>query len=577
MFDALTRYWPLPEKTAAPVVCRAGQGIGYDAFKNDILAARRALSRLGSPKVVLFEPDVYAFAVWLMAAWSLGVSVILPGDDLTATREALAFPWLGRNHEKNALQNWRAETPASSANDVEPREFGIPTLLLFTSGSSGKPGLIEKSLPQLRREIEALEQVFGATLTPGKTRFVSSVPHQHMYGLPFAVLWPLTFSYPMMTEKLHYPEDLWRLPAADYVLISAPTFLKHLPQPAEAAFTAASGIHWQLATSAGSPLETDVQARCQTLLNAPLFEIYGSTETGAVARRQGGNASWQAMPGVRLSVDADTSRLRIHSPFLTPEAAETGFLSNDLARIDARGLELIGRADRIVKVGEKRISLSKVEAALMALAEVERASVVSFSGARDALGAVVILTSAGEARKAALGKARFDRYLRAALRDQLETLSLPRRWRYVDALPVNDMGKTTQRDLQRLFAPQLPQAECVRQSQEGSVGKVRLQLHCAPDLIWFEGHFPNLPVLPGVAQIDWAAHFGRLHFGFDAPVTRMTGLKFQYLIRPSDTPCLDLTWRPDRQELEFAYFLDEKPCSRGTLALRKALAGGEIQ
>jgi 3-hydroxymyristoyl/3-hydroxydecanoyl-(acyl carrier protein) dehydratase len=299
-----------------------------------------------------------------------------------------------------------------------------------------------------------------------------------------------------------------------------------------------------------------------------LFEDYGSTETGAVALREG-NAPWQVLSGVRLSVDADTSRLRIHSPFLPPEDAENGFLSGDLAHIDARGLALLGRADRIVKIGEKRISLGKVEAALAGLPEVECVAVVPLYGEREFLGAVVVLTPEGQNRKTTLGKARFDRYLRDALRDRLEAVALPRRWRYVHALPVNAMGKTTRHDLQRLFAPQFPMAECLAQTRDESGGKAQLQLRVAPDLVWFEGHFPDLPVLPGVVQIDWAVHFAGLHFGLDAPVTGVNGLKFQRLIRPGDLLGLRLVWRSARQELEFSYQVDETPCSRGVLVLKK--------
>jgi 3-hydroxymyristoyl/3-hydroxydecanoyl-(acyl carrier protein) dehydratase len=98
---------------------------------------------------------------------------------------------------------------------------------------------------------------------------------------------------------------------------------------------------------------------------------------------------------------------------------------------------------------------------------------------------------------------------------------------------------------------------------------VQLQLRIDHDLLWFEGHFPNFPVLPGVVQIDWAAHFGRLHFGFDAPVTGVSGLKFQRLIRPGNTLGLSLVWHSARQELEFVYHLDEMPCSRGVLVMKK--------
>jgi 3-hydroxymyristoyl/3-hydroxydecanoyl-(acyl carrier protein) dehydratase len=597
------RYWKLPQANDAPAFWRAGKPIGHDRFQQDIQRAQQVLSRLESPKIVLSEPDVYAFCVWLMAAWSLGITVILPGENPKAMEDLRALPQIAplrggdlsttldgpakNGHPQAPLRGGDLSTELDSlAKNYPPQDlqdFGAPSLIVFTSGSSGQPNRIEKSLQQLRREIEALEEAFGGFLSPGKTRFVRSVPHPHMYGLPFAVLWPLSFAYPIVVEKLRYPEDLWHLPAADYALVSAPTFLRYL---CSLDYSIKNSLpptgRWQLATSAGSPLPPETQAHGQDLLGAPLFEIYGSTETGATARRQSGK--WQAMPGVRLFVEDASGRLCIQSPFLAPEYEKEGFLSNDLARIDAEGLELLGRSDRVIKIGEKRVSLRQVETALTALAEIHHAVAVPLHD--NVLGMVVILTDAGKHKKETMGKALFDRHLRTLLRDRLEALALPRRWRYVDALPMNPMGKTTQHDLQQLFAPHLPKVTPLRGGdlsteldrptksrcpQDPQGQDVCLQLQLAPDIIWFEGHFPHLPVLPGVVQIDWAAHFGRLHFNLDAtrtPVTRMMGLKFQHLIRPGDTLRLDLSWRADKRELEFTYRLDEKICSRGTLVLQ---------
>ncbi|MDR2625894.1 MAG: AMP-binding protein [Zoogloeaceae bacterium] len=582
-FRDFAQHCPLADAGDRHVVAyRAGAPISYAAFRRDIALARQALAGLktgtlaGRPGIALFEPDAYAFDVWLLAAWSLGKMVALTGDDLPATRSALAIPWVGRQHPANALSTWhtQASSSVSGASDVSGADCSSSGLLLFTSGSTGKPTPIEKSLRQMRAESQMLEAAFAKTLTPD-TRFVRSVPQPHMYGLAFFVFWPLLFARPWVAEKLRYPEDSERLPAADYLLVTSPTFLRAL---ADAAPKLAPDVRWKMATSSGSPLAAEVAASGMAFLHAPLIEIYGSTETGATAHRCGA-APWQPLPGVRLSLEANTSRLLIHSPTLPEAEQASGFLSGDIARLDKQGgnLELLGRADRLVKIGEKRISLTQVEQNLVCLPEIGNARIVPLAheqeGGRLLLGAAVILTPEGEARKKTLGKARFDRFLRAALRKQMEAIALPRRWRYVTELPVNDMGKATHSDLARLFAPSLPHALCLTQEENEAMSKVRLQLRCMPDLVWFDGHFPNLPVLPGVVQIDWVAHFAHLHFGLDpqsAPITRMTGLKFQRLIRPNDTPCLDLIWRPEKREIEFAYTLKEAPCSRGTLILRKS-------
>ncbi|GHT92026.1 AMP-binding protein [Betaproteobacteria bacterium] len=568
LFPPLQAHWPLPTENAFPIAYRGGVAISREQFRADLLQARQALFALQQPAIALFEPDAYVFVVWLLAAWSLHMKVVLPGEDLASTRDFLGLPWVGKGSGVFARSDWNVAVN----NPVHVFDHAAPGLAMFTSGSSGEPSLIEKTLTQLRNEVEAQEQAFRDRL-PAGVRFIRSVPHHHMFGLPFSVLWPLTFGHVFVAEKLVYPEDFSRLPAADYVLISAPTFLKHLAASKEN-FAASQKVKLAFSISAGSPLPADIQRVCEDFLHAPFYDSYGSTETGAVAYRQGEDAAWILFPGVRVSVDAETSRLRIHSPFLAPEMRETGFLSGDLARMEAASFKLMGRADRMVKIGEKRLSLTRVEDALKTLPEVERGAVILLSGKsgahsrRDVLGAVVILSPAGVAQKETLGKARFDRYLRRSLVGALDPLALPRRWRYVSAMPGNAMGKTTRRDLERLFAPQLPEAVCQMQEESDTECRARLQLYLAPEIIWFEGHFPHLPVLPGVVQVDWAAHFGQLHFGFTAPAGNVTGLKFQQLLRPGDAPCLELRFDKTRQTLEFSYHLKGTPCSKGVLHLR---------
>jgi acyl-CoA synthetase (AMP-forming)/AMP-acid ligase II len=537
-------------------------------FRGDLAAARRALAtRLpdpchagGRPGFALHEPDAYRFAVWLLAGWSLGLTVVLPGDDLPVTREALPMPWVGAGNAENVLASWtdgEGETPVP--------DHGSPGVMSFTSGSTGTPALIGKSLSQLRAEAKMLERSFSGELTPG-TRFVASVPHQHMYGLPFFLLWPLAAGRPFVVEKLRYPEDAGRLPPADYMLVSAPTFLKHLPDAPRP-----SGARWRMATSAGSPLAPEVARAASAHLRAPLYEIYGSTETGAVARRTAG-APWQPMPGVRLSLEEGSSRLLIHSPLLSGSERATGFLSGDLARLDERGLELLGRADRLVKIGEKRISPDQVERELARLSEVAEARVLPLPGAqgeRVVLGAVAVLSPEGRQKLMAEKRIRFNAHLRACLAGRLDPLAMPRRWRYVETLPANEMGKTTRDDLERLFAPEFPRVREIPGAVEDGVA---LLLELPADLVWFAGHFPDLPILPGVVQIDWAAHYGRLYFGFDATASDVSRLKFQNLIRPGDAPRLELSPRRGGSELEFRYTLDGKPCSHGTFVPRKPAA-----
>lgn len=81
----------------------------------------------------------------------------------------------------------------------------------------------------------------------------------------------------------------------------------------------------------------------------------------------------------------------------------------------------------------------------------------------------------------------------------------------------------------------------------------RARLSIDADLAVFDGHFPQAPIVPGVAQVHWAIALaaqclpvpGRSRFA------RLDALKFQQVIRPGDTVELALEWQADRNTLAF--------------------------
>ncbi len=141
--------------------------------------------------------------------------------------------------------------------------------------------------------------------------------------------------------------------------------------------------------------------------------------------------------------------LRVGSPFAGAETQRMG----DRAELLPDGrFRLLARADRVVKVEGKRVSLARVEAALAALPDVADAAALALGGeGAETLAAVVALTPEGEADLAAHGAFRFSRALRKRLSDQLEPAERPKRWRFVAQVPVNSQGKRVLADLARLF------------------------------------------------------------------------------------------------------------------------------
>ena len=92
-------------------------------------------------------------------------------------------------------------------------------------------------------------------------------------------------------------------------------------------------------------------------------------------------------------------------------------------------------------------------------------------------------------------------------------------------------------------------------------GIVELKLRIPADLDCLPDHFPRLPMVPGVVQLDWAIGFGRRHLGVKGEFRGIAGLKFQHPLLPRASVTLTLSTSGD--ELSFAYRNAERTCSSG--------------
>lgn len=417
----------------------------------------RLVSRLQSQPLrrwALCYQESYPFAVALLACGYAGCQVVLPGHNRLAQLVELA------EHLDGVLTDLPLEPAldlpwpvcATVADDlIEGDEPALPewttelSCVLFTSGSTGQPKAITKSQCQLEAEL-AVQWSLWQSQWQG-ARVLATVSHQHIYGLLFRVLLPLCAGVPFASQNLEFPEQLcqWGTdhPGVPWLLVSSPAFLARLDPR-----LAAAGC--RLLYSSGGPLPHAAALQSQQLLGALPVEIYGSSETGGIAWRQARQADtpWQPLPGLAVSQD-EQGCLRLHSPFL---ADEKPWLTSDKIALHAEGFVLLGRQDRIVKLAEKRVSLDEVERRLRALDWVQEAVVLPLElGARQLLGAVLVLSAEGEGQWRRLGGGHFLLHLRQQLRPWLEPVALPRRVRCVTALPRNSQGKLPYLELKELF------------------------------------------------------------------------------------------------------------------------------
>jgi len=112
-------------------------------------------------------------------------------------------------------------------------------------------------------------------------------------------------------------------------------------------------------------------------------------------------------------------------------------------------------------------------------------------------------------------------------------------------------------------APRLPQVIAVR--AEGAA--VEIDLAVTADIVWFEGHFPDLPVLAGVVQIEWALDLARRHLGVGTVSARQFQIKFKQMIVPGDMVTLMLRHDLAKHKLKFEYRCGGQVCTVGSVVV----------
>lgn len=552
---------------ARPAAQVAGWRDGV-ALDHAHLAARMGawagmLERQPGRHFALYLDDSLEFGAALLGAWQAGKTIWLTADTLPASCASLAASvdgFLGQFPAAHApLPVPAGGAPAHAWSELAD---DFPALVVHTSGSTGVAQAIPKKLSQLCSEVATLEQLFGDHAHGAAV--VATVTHQHIYGLLFKVLWPLAAGRAVHAHSVDFPEQLAALLAqGPCVLAASPAHLKRLPEHLDW-----TGARAQLRAvfSSGGPLALDSALAAGTLLGRVPREIYGSSETGGVAWRQRSqehpdDESWQAFPGVAWRLQ-DDGALAVRSAHL----ADDGWLClADRARHTSAGrFQLLGRSDRIVKIEEKRISLSAIEAALLATPLVDEARVLlcdAPAGERQKVAAFIVCSAAGQALLAADGKLALNRQLQLALAGQVEAVAVPRRWRYLERLPINAQGKTTQALLLALLehkdaAPRLPHAQLLESETGFAASRLLFELRVPANLFYFDGHFTDAPLLPGVVQVEWALHYARLHLDLPAQFRAMHALKFQQPVLPDRPVRLALEFDASKASLQFRYLSD---------------------
>lgn len=387
--------------------------------------------------------DAWQFTAALLGCWAAGKTAVLAPATMLGGTPAMGLDGVlePATESTAAPQRVQWQDLVDAARPLGPVPL-TAALVLYTSGSTGVPKAVDRRLMNVEHELAAFESVWSGMV--GASRFYSTVSHRHVYGLLFRVLWPLLTERPFATFNFEYPEQLQGAVGEGHTLVSSPALLKRIGH-----LQAKSG-RWRAVFSSGGVLPADAAADARRVLGVDTTEVLGSTETSGVAWRTAGTPAFATLPSVEVRALRD-DLLEVRSPF----SGDPGWLVMG-DRVAFRGdgrFELLGRADRVAKIEDKRVSLTEIEGHLAAHAYVEDVVALPLEdGARQRIGAVVELTALGRAALEERGRAAVGAELKAALRGKIDAIALPRMFRFPETIPVDAQGKRQVAQLARLFA-----------------------------------------------------------------------------------------------------------------------------
>ena len=87
---------------------------------------------------------------------------------------------------------------------------------------------------------------------------------------------------------------------------------------------------------------------------------------------------------------------------------------------------------------------------------------------------------------------------------------------------------------------------------------------------YFDGHFDEFAVLPGVVQINYVMLCAEEYFGITPDISGMTKLKFTKIIQPDMDIFLKIECIKDYGKITFKYFMDDAIYSSGNINLGNA-------
>ena len=429
------------------IAWRNQRAVSQAEFLHDVLALAARLPPTGH--VFNLCKDRYWFSVALFAAISRGVVSLLQNSTAPQNMAALFADFPDAVCLGEQATPMLAQMPYVLVPHDDPAPSGAPPdmpwiaadqtiVRIFTSGSTGKPQAHAMHFARMQHcagaEAQRMWEAAG-----GRCSVLGTVPPQHMFGLEATVLLPIFGGGQFSAAQPFFPADvaaaLAQLPEPR-LLVSTPFHLRKL-MDAQISLPRVRAV-----LSATAPLSLELASEVEAQLGAPMVEIYGSTETGALATRRPTQGDiWETYDGITLAQQQDQT-LACAEHFAAPQV-----LGDALELLSPTRFRLLGRHADMINIVGKRNSLAFLNQLLLSLPAVEdgvfclHASASTEDSPRLAAFVVAPKRSGAD--------------ILAALRQHVDPVFLPRPLVFLDALARDANGKLLASTLAELRATHL--------------------------------------------------------------------------------------------------------------------------
>jgi long-chain acyl-CoA synthetase len=363
-----------------------------------------------------------------------------------------------------ALQVCRASAIVENAGSIrkidnQPSKWSgqVPTILKLTSGTTAEPRAIRFQSKQLLADCDQICDTMG--ISDVDLNF-GVIPISHSYGFSNLLTPLIARGVPMALSGDRTPravlDDIARTKATAFP--GTPVFYKAFCEMENVALLP----KLRLCISAGAPMPIRVAKKFRERFGLPIHSFYGASECGGICYDRDGASDIEGYVGTPMkNVEVETVDPKAKSSQVNVRSAAVGdgyfphadeaklsnsvFVPDDLLARQASGFKIVGRVSDIINVAGKKVSPAEIEQVLLRFPGVQQA--IAFGRPAGAGG-----LRNEEVAACVVADTDCEGELLEFCRRALSAWQVPRKIFLVDAIPANERGKISRRELARRFA-----------------------------------------------------------------------------------------------------------------------------